>query len=392
MITRTASIRKYAVRISLAAALLGAIGWAVFHPRPEQSPQAGKRGGGAIPVVNATVSQGDVPIVVNALGTVTPLATVTVKTQIAGQLQQVLFTEGQTVRKGDFLAQIDPRPYQAQLNQYVGQLAKDKALLAAAEIDLRRYKVLVAQDSIATQQLDTQTSLVAQYQGAVETDKALVENARLNLAYCHIVSPLTGRVGLRQVDPGNYVQTSDSNGIVVITQLQPMTVVFTVPEDSIQPIAKRGRAGDPLPVAVFDRSGSTQLALGKLLTLDNQIDATTGTVKLKAIFDNADESLFPNQFVNTVLQLDVLHGQMTIPSAAVQRGTPGAFVYVVQDDGAVTVRAIKTGPASGDMTSVQSGLSVGETIVTDGMDKLREGSTVIVGNRDKAPKADAPKP
>lgn len=391
MAIHTSPVRKYVTRFVILAVLAGGAGWAVLHHRPS-APQPVKRGGGAMHVLAVQAVQGDIPIAVNALGTVTPLATVTVKTQIAGQLQEIAFTEGQLVRKGDFLAQIDPRPYQAQLDQYMGQLARDKALLAAAEIDLRRYKILVEQNSIATQQLDTQTSLVAQYKGAVETDKAQVDNAKINLVYCHITSPITGRVGLRQVDAGNYVQTSDTNGIVVITQLQPMTVVFTVPEDSIPAIMERTRSGNGLTVLTYDRNGSTKLAQGKLLTLDNQIDSTTGTVKLKAIFDNTDNVLFPNQFVNTVLQLDVLHGQITIPQAAVQRGSLGTYVYVVNDDDTVSARQIKTGPAAGDVTSVTSGLKVGEKVVTDGLDKLRDGAKVTIDHGNDRPKADAPKP
>ncbi len=390
MAIHTSPVRKYVTRFVILAVLAGGAGWAVLHHRPS-APQPVKRGGGAMHVLAVQAVQGDIPIAVNALGTVTPLATVTVKTQIAGQLQEIAFTEGQLVRKGDFLAQIDPRPYQAQLDQYMGQLARDKALLAAAEIDLRRYKILVEQNSIATQQLDTQTSLVAQYKGAVETDKAQVDNAKINLVYCHITSPITGRVGLRQVDAGNYVQTSDTNGIVVITQLQPMTVVFTVPEDSIPAIMERTRSGNGLTVLTYDRNGSTKLAQGKLLTLDNQIDSTTGTVKLKAIFDNTDNVLFPNQFVNTVLQLDVLHGQITIPQAAVQRGSLGTYVYVVNDD-TVSARQVKTGPASGDVISVTSGLKVGEKVVTDGLDKLRDGAKVTIDHGNDRPKADAPKP
>lgn len=399
MVTRTSipqqngTLKKYGIRLAILAIVLSGVGWAVFHHRPETA-DAGKRGagGGAIPVATAQASNADIPITLKALGTVTPLATVTVKTQIAGQLQQVAFTEGQHVRKDDFLAQIDPRPYQAQLDQYLGQLAKDQALLKAAEIDLERYKVLVAQDSIASQQLDTQTSLVAQYKGAVGTDRALVDNARLNLAYCHIVSPLNGRAGLRQVDPGNYVQTSDSNGIVVITQLQPITVVFAVPEDSIPSIMTRVHSGDPLAVIAFDRSGTTQLARGKLLTIDNQIDTTTGTIKLKAVFDNTDETLFPNQFVNTVLQLDVLRNQVTIPLSAVQKGAPGTFVYAVRNDHTVAVQIIKTGPSSGDFVSVQEGLKPGETVVTDGMDKLRDGAKIVPRNQDAPTKDGDSKP
>lgn len=358
-------------------ALLGSgVFWIVTHH--SDAPQSQQRRLGPVSVGTADVVSGDVPITLNALGTVTPLATVTVKTQIAGQLQQVAFTEGQNVRKGDFLAQIDPRPYQAQLEQYQGQLVRDIALLKDAELDLKRYKTLVAEDSIASQQLDTQIALVDQDRGTVETDKALVNNARLNLAYCHIVSPVTGRVGLRQVDQGNYVQTSDANGLVVITQLQPITVVFNVPEDAIPDLVKRFHAGAPLQVTAFDRSASTKLAEGKVLTIDNQIDTATGTVKVKAIFDNQDESLFPNQFVNIDLRLDTIKGATVVPNAAILRGTPGTFVYVLKDDNKVAVRLVKIGSTDQTMTAVTQGLEIGDKVVIDGTDKLRDGATVFV--------------
>ena len=330
------------------------------------------------PVVASTAASGDVDIAVNGLGTVTPLATVTVRTQIAGQLQQIAFTEGQDVQKGDFLAQIDPRPYQAALDQLQGQLLKDQAVLEGAEVDLARFQKLSAQNSIARQQVDDQHYLVLQEQGTVKSDQAQVENAQLNLAYCHIVAPVAGRVGLRQVDQGNYVQTSDANGIVVITQLHPISVIFTLPEDDLPPILKRLGAGATLPVTAYDRSQSEKLADGVLNTLDNQIDTTTGTVKLRAQFDNKDESLFPNQFVNVRLLVDVLKGAVVIPTAAIQRGAPGTFVYLIGADNKVSVRTIVLGPVDGERAAVQSGLQVGDRVVIDGADKLREGSTVVL--------------
>ena len=330
------------------------------------------------PVVASTAASGDVDIAVNGLGTVTPLATVTVRTQIAGQLQQIAFTEGQDVQKGDFLAQVDPRPYQAALDQLQGQLLKDQAVLQGAEVDLARFQKLSAQNSIARQQVDDQHYLVLQEQGTVKSDQAQVENAQLNLAYCHIVAPVAGRVGLRQVDQGNYVQTSDANGIVVITQLHPISVIFTLPEDDLPPILKRLGAGATLPVTAYDRSQSEKLADGVLNTLDNQIDTTTGTVKLRAQFDNKDESLFPNQFVNVRLLVDVLKGAVVIPTAAIQRGAPGTFVYLIGADNKVSVRTIVLGPVDGERAAVQSGLKVGDRVVIDGADKLREGSTVVL--------------
>jgi multidrug efflux system membrane fusion protein len=304
-----------------------------------------------------------------------------VKTQISGQLTQVAFKEGQMVRAGDFLAQIDPRPYQAALDQSLGNLRRDQALLANAQVDLTRYKGLVAEDSIAHQQLDTQVALVEQYQGTVVGDEAAVATARVNLQYAHIVSPVAGRVGLRQVDAGNYVTPSDTNGLVVVTQLQPITVIFPVPEDNASMIVKRLHDGTTLTVSAYDRTNTTQLASGKLLTLDNQIDPTTGTIKLRALFDNQDGSLFANQFVNVQLLLDVLHDQTIIPTAAVHHGTPNgvstAFVYRVKTDYTVAVSPITLGTADGERVAVTSGLVPGDVVVTEGGDRLREGARIV---------------
>ncbi len=375
-------LRRWLVRLVwllIVALVLGGVAWIVFHPRAVP-PHTGRFAGNgvAMPVVAATAAKGDIEIGLKALGTVTALALVTVKTQIAGQLTQVAFTEGQTVTAGDFLAQIDPRPYQLALAQYEGQLLRDQALLAEARIDLARYQKLVAENSIAKQQLDTQGSLVKQYEGTVETDGAQVNNAKLNLTYCHLVSPVTGRVGLRQVDPGNYVQTSDANGIVVIAQMRPISVLAAVPEDQLPNVLKRLHAGATLPVTAYDRSDSVKLATGKLLTLDNQIDTTTGTIKLRAEFENQDETLFPNQFVNIRVLVDTLPNAITIPTVAVQRGAPGTFVYLVQPDSTVTVRPITLGPASGDKVAILSGLDIGDRVVIDGTDKLREGAHVTL--------------
>ncbi len=364
----------------LGLALLAALAWVIL--RPHTQPTRGPRANLAMPVVAAVVQQGDMPVTLNALGTVTPLAMVTVRTQINGQLTQVGFKEGQEVNKGDFLAEIDPRPYQAALDQAQGQLMRDQAQLANARRDLARYTKLLAENSIAQQQRDTQDALVRQLEGTVATDQGLVDQAKLNLTYCHIVAPVSGRVGLRQVDPGNYVQVSDANGIVVITQMKPISVIFTLPEDNLPAVIKRLNAGATLPVAAFDRSGSTKLADGMLTTVDNQIDPSTGTVRLRAQFDNGDEVLFPNQFVNAQLLVDTLPGATLAPAAAIQRGAPGTFVYVVKPDDTVAVQPVKLGPGDSQNVAVVTGLAAGDKVVVDGADKLRDGAKVTLPGSD----------
>ena len=329
------------------------------------------------PVTAVMTNKTDFDVYLKGLGTVIPTNTVTVKSQVSGQLMSVRFKEGQHVSKGDLIAEIDPRPFQVQLMQAEGQLARDEAFLKNAESDLALYKQLIAQDSIAAQQVTTQDSLVKQYRGVIETDKGQIANAKLQLIYARVIAPVTGRVGLRQVDPGNMVQITDSNGIIVITQLQPVTVVFSLPQDNLTILLKRWNAGATnLPVQAFDQEGKVLLASGKLLAIDNQIDTTTGTVKLKAIFDNKDNQLFPNQFVNVRLKVDTLHDATVMSSAAVQRGSIGTFAYVVKDDKSVTVRMLKLGPAEGDNVVVMEGLAPGESVVTVGGDKLREGTKV----------------
>src|SRR5471032_1246094 len=333
-------------------------------------------GAAAIPVGTAVVAKGDIPIIIKALGTVTPLANVVVKTQITGQLQTVAFTEGQAVKKGDVLAQVDPRPYDVALQQAVGTLEKDKATLANAQIDLKRYKTLVSQDSIARQQLDTQASLVNQLQATVLTDEAGVDSAQLNLTYTRIVAPTDGRIGLRLVDPGNYVTIGDATGICTITLMQPMSVLFTIPEDSLPPVRKRMKAGANLEVTALDRAQKDTVGKGTLSTTDNQVDTTTGTVKLRAMFDNADESLFPNQFVNIKLLVDTVKDAVVVPVSAVQRGNPGTFVYQVKADDTVQVQVIETGVTDGEKIAVTKGLVVGDQVVIDGVDRLRDGAKI----------------
>jgi membrane fusion protein, multidrug efflux system len=351
----------------------------IRHGTQTETAPGGRPGAGAPMAVNAAkVEKGDVQVILNALGTVTPLQTVTVRTQINGQLQHIAFTEGQMVKKGDFLAEVDPRPYQAALEQAQGTLAKDQALLKNAQLDAERYTKLVAQDSIAAQTRDTQLSLVRQLQGTVVTDQAAVDNAKLNLDYCHIVSPVTGRVGLRQVDQGNYVTPGDANGIVVVTQLQPISALFTLPEDNVLAVTKPMHAGQSLAATAMDRGNTVKLATGMLTNIDNQIDTTTGTFKLRAQFDNTDESLFPNQFINVQLLVDTLHDQMVVPTAAIQRGAPGTFVYTVNPDSTVSVKPVKLGVAQGERQAIVSGITLGDTVVTDGVDRLRDGAKVVL--------------
>jgi len=338
---------------------------------------------GVIPVMATSARAGDISVRLDALGTVTPLATVIVRPQLSGYLTQIAFTEGQVVKKGDFLAQIDPRPYQIALEQAQGQLARDQALLKNAYLDLARYQKLSSQDSIARQQVDTQQSLVQQYKGTILSDQAQVDTANLDLDYCHITAPVTGRVGLRPVDQGNYVQTGDANGLVVITQIQPITVIFTIPEDNIPIVQQEVQAGHTLSVIAYDRSGAIKLATGNLGTLDNQIDTTTGTVKLRAQFDNNDNALFPNQFVNVNLLVRTEHAQAIVPMAAIQHGPSSTFVYLVKADKTVAAQPITTGTTSGDDVSVTTGLKTGDQVVIDGVDQLRDGSKVLVTDADK---------
>jgi multidrug efflux system membrane fusion protein len=376
--------------------LAGAAGLYHFFSRPsatsgpeaQQRPAPRKGGfdaGRPVPVVAVPARTADVGVYISALGTVTPIAIVTVRSRVDGELVRVQFREGQMVRAGDVLAEIDPRPYQVQLAQAEAQMARDQALLQNARVDLNRYQTLYKQDSIARQQLDTQEALVRQYEGTVKLDQASIDNARLQLTYCRITAPISGRLGLRQVDPGNIVRAADANGLVVIAQLQPIGVVFAIPEDNLPALMKKLRAGDKLQVDAYDRADKVKLASGTLITADNQVDPATGTVKLKAQFANNDLALFPNQFANVRLLIDVRRNATVIPSAAVQRGTPGSFVYVVKEDASVALRLVKLGPVEGELVAVDAGLAPGEQVVVDGMDKLREGAKVNLAGREALP-------
>lgn len=336
----------------------------------------------ALPVIAEPVRRGTIDVYLSALGTVTPRNLVTVKPRVDGQLMKVAFEEGQLVKAGQLLAEIDPRPFQVQLAQAQGQLAKDQAQLANARVDLERYRTLLGQDSIAKQQVDTQEALVRQYEGTIQADQGAVDNAKLQLSYARVTAPISGRVGLRQVDPGNVVRASDTNGIVVIAQLQPIGVVFPIPEDNVPLVMQRLARNEPTAVEAWNREGRTKLATGKLVTADNQIDTTTGTVKMKAEFANADSALFPNQFVNVRMNTQTLEDATLVPSAAIQRGAPGTFVYAVKDDQTVTVAPVKLGPVQGDVTVVTSGIRPGTMVVVDGADKLREGAKVELVTRE----------
>lgn len=332
----------------------------------------------AVPVRLVTAERRDVDVQLRALGTVTPLNTVTVRSRLDGELVRVPFAEGQHVRAGQLLAEIDPRPYEAQLAQALGQQAENRARLENARADLARLHKLVEEGLVTQQQVSSQESLVDQYQGALQSNEAQVGTARLNLSYTRVVAPISGRLGLRQVDAGNLVRTGDPNGLVVITQMRPISVIFTVPEAELPAVLEAMRAGQRLPVEAWDRADSVKLADGRLETVDNQIDTATGTIRLRATFDNADERLFPNQFVNVRLRVRTVEDATTIPAAAVQRASFGTFVYVVEPGDTVTISRVTLGPQEGDRVAVAQGLEAGARVVIEGVDNLTEGARVEV--------------
>jgi multidrug efflux system membrane fusion protein len=345
---------------------------------PPRTMGGGMRGPMVTPVVAAKARRGDIGVYITGLGAVTPIYTVTVRSRVDGQLMKIYYQEGKLVHQGDPLVEIDPRPYEVQLTQAEGQLIKDQAALANAQIDLARYQTLITHNAVPEQQLATQKALVEQYQGAVKSDQGLIDSAKLNLTYCHITAPIAGRVGLRLVDPGNIVRASDQNGLLVITQIQPISVIFTIPQDQVPVVLGKMRAGQRLRVDAYDRDMKEKLAEGWLTTIDNQIDPTTGTVKLRGAFGNQDNALFPNQFVNARLLVEEKRGVTLVPSAVLQRSSQMAYVYVVKPDSTVTIRQVTLGTTEGDQSEITAGLAPAEVVVMTGVDKLQEGSKVTV--------------
>ncbi len=372
-----------AVIAGLALVIGGGVAWRLH--RPGTSSNSGRASGATPTVAVSTAGPGTIENRLSELGTVTPLASVTVKTQITGVLQSVNFTEGQTVASGDFLAQIDDRPYRALLAQNQGTLARDKSLLAQAKTDLRRYERLARQDSIAQQTADDQRDLVTQDAGNVAADEAAVAAQRLNIAYCHITAPVGGKVGLRAVDPGNYVTPGDTNGIITITQLEPISVIFSIPEDNIPALQAAIKTGQPIPINLYDRANSTRLATGSLSTVNNQIDTSTGTLSMRALFSNNDDALVPNQFVNVDMLLSTQMNTLSVPVGAIQTGAPGTYVYTVDDKNIAHVAVVTLGVQDANRVQILSGLNNGARVVTDGVDHLRDGIAVTVAKPTAAP-------
>jgi multidrug efflux system membrane fusion protein len=362
-------------------AVIGLVAATVLWPRHGNSTSTFVAQAPLPTVLVASAVKEDLPIVVQALGTVTPLSTVTIKSQISGYLTNVAFKEGQRVRKGDLLAQIDSRPYQASLSQSEGQLIRDQALLKNAQLDLARYQRLLLQDSTSHQLVDTAAATVSQFQGTAQSDRAQIKAQELNIEYCRITSPIDGQLGLRQIDAGNFVQASDNMGLVVISQMHPISVMFVLPQAQLGPILKRFNAGAVLAVTAYDGADAAILGTGTLQTIDNQIDTSTGTVKLRAVFNNQDDALFPNQFVNVRILVDTVEGALTVPGAAVQRGPSAIYVYTVNSGGIVAAHAVVTGAEYQGRTMVLSGLSAGDRVVIDGASRLTDGMKVSIAQR-----------
>lgn len=384
--------RRWLWVVGLLAAALAAFLFSRSGQKQKKEAAAAKTSAAnrVIPVLTVPARTGDLPVYLTGLGTVTAVNTVTVRSRVDGQLIRVLFREGQLVRKGELLAEIDPRAFQVQKLQAEGQRAKDEATLANARVDLQRYQVLVSQDSIPRQQLDTQAATVRQLEATLRSDQGLIESANLNLAYSRITAPIDGTVGLKLVDPGNIVHANDPNGIVVITQLQPIAVVFTIPADQLPPVQQQLRTGRKLPVEAWDRELKNQLAVGTLLAVDNQIDQATGTVRIKALFENENSALFSNQFVNARLLVNTLRGTVLVPTAALQRSPQSIFVWAVRPDSTAEMRTVDVQLTFGEVTSVRSGVAAGEPIVVDGVDKLQSGAKVAIGGGRGGPGSNVP--
>ena len=374
--------RFWVICLILVGLLVAGAYYAVARPKRVQpaAPAAGPR---PVPVVTVAARSGDLGVYLTGLGSVTPLSIVTVRSRVDGQLMRTLFQEGQIVRAGDLLAEIDPRPFETQLTQAEAQLAKDEAALSNARMDLERYRTLVKGGFIPQQQMDTQASAVAQLAASIKADQGQIDSIRLQLTYTRINAPITGRAGLRLVDPGNMIHANDAGGLVVLAQVEPIAVVFTIPQDNLPPVLARQRAGGPIAVDAFDREGRTKLATGILVAVDNQIDAGTGTVKLKASFVNGDGSLFPNQFVNARILVDSLRGAVLVPNEAIQRGAQGPFVYVVKPDKTVELRKVTPGPSEGGVTAVREGVAAGDALIVDGADRVQERSRVEPTSRER---------